>query len=350
MKLTLGHFKWSLIVSALALAAAYFYGGWAAVGLAAVLGVMEVSLSFDNAVVNARVLEKMSARWQMLFLTVGIVIAVFGMRLVFPLAIVSVTTGLSFADVITLALAKGDPATPGTFGHYLHDAHPQIAAFGGMFLLMLFLDFIFQRQEVTWLSFIERPLAKLGKVPGFSYAVALTALAAVSFAAHSQVVVLIAGTLGLITYVLVGGVGALFEQPEDDHPRPAGGVGRQVGKAAFFSFVYLEVLDASFSFDGAIGAFAITADPIIIALGLGVIGALFVRSLTVFFVRQGTLDEFRYLDHGAHWAIGALAVILVISIAVPVPEVVTGLIGVAFIGAAFVSSIRANRTADATPA
>jgi hypothetical protein len=112
------------------------------------------------------------------------------------------------------------------------------------------------------------------------------------------------------------------------------------GKAGFFLFLYLEVLDASFSFDGVIGAFAITSDPIIIALGLGFIGAMYVRSITVFLVKKGTLAEYVYLDHGAHWAIGALAALLLVSIGVHVPEVLTGLVGLAFIGAALLSSTR----------
>ena len=114
------------------------------------------------------------------------------------------------------------------------------------------------------------------------------------------------------------------------------------GKAAFFLFLYLEVLDATFSFDGVIGAFAITSDPVIIAIGLG-IGAMYIRSLTVFLVRKGTLGEYVYLEHGAQWAIGALAVVLLVTIKYEVPEVVTGLIGVGFIGAALVSSIIRNK-------
>ena len=102
------------------------------------------------------------------------------------------------------------------------------------------------------------------------------------------------------------------------------------------------MLDASFSFDGVIGAFAITQDIFIIATGLGV-GAMYIRSTTVYLVRKGTLQEFVYLEHGAHWAIGALAVILLVTIQYHVPELVTGLIGVAFIGAAFASSIRLRK-------
>ena len=368
MKTFFHHFSWSLVVSLVALVIALLYGGWAAVALCVILGLMEISLSFDNAVVNARVLEKMSEFWQRIFLTVGILIAVVGMRLIMPLILVSATTGLSFGEVITLALEKGDPATVGTYGHYLHDAHPQIAAFGGMFLLMLFLDFIFEDRDITWLSWLEKPLAKVGKLDSLSYVVALAALLAGASIAEDPTVVLIAGALGLITYILVNGLGSLFEageetvtEPQDTGDSVVGGstvhrggastLAVLTGRAAFFSFLYLEVLDASFSFDGVIGAFAITADPIIILLGLGLIGAMFVRSLTIFLVRQGTLNDYIYLDHGAHWAIGALAGILLLSIGFEIPEIVTGLIGVFLIGAAFLSSVRANRreSADIQP-
>jgi len=360
MKTFFQHFTWSLIVSLVALIIALLYGGWAAVALCVILGLMEISLSFDNAVVNARVLEKMSEFWQKIFLTVGILIAVVGMRLVMPLILVSVTTGLSFGEVITLALEKGDPATVGTYGHYLHDAHPQIAAFGGMFLLMLFLDFIFEDRDIKWLTWLERPLAKVGRLGSLSYVVALAVLLGGANLAEDPLVVLVAGVLGLITYILVNGLGSLFEDTLDDDStgsdessdgaadaRPTRGGASTLavltGRAAFFSFLYLEVLDASFSFDGVIGAFAITADPIIILLGLGLIGAMFVRSLTIFLVRQGTLNDYIYLDHGAHWAIGALAGILILSIGFEIPELVTGLIGVFLIAAAFWSSVRANK-------
>jgi len=70
---------------------------------------------------------------------------------------------------------------------------------------------------------------------------------------------------------------------------------------------------------------------------------MYVRSLTVFLVNRGTLDNYVYLEHGAHWAIGALAVILVFTMRFHIPEVVTGLIGVGFIAASLWSSVRRNR-------
>ena len=106
--------------------------------------------------------------------------------------------------------------------------------------------------------------------------------------------------------------------------------------------MYLEVLDASLSFDGVIGAFAISKDIFVIMLGLGV-GAQWVRSLTVFLVERDTLSEYRYLEHGAHWAILALASLMFLSSIVEVPEVVTGLIGLILIALSFWSSLIARR-------
>jgi len=354
-------FGWSFAVTAVALLTAAFYGGIEALILCLILGILEVSLSFDNAVVNARILERMNPFWQKMFLTAGIMIAVFGMRIMFPLLIVGMTANLNPVEAIDLAMQKGDAHTPGTYGYLLHEAHPQIAAFGGIFLLMLFLDFIFQDRDIKWIRILEVPLAKLGALQGASTIVGISVLAVAGFlAGEKQAIVLLAGLLGLVTYFLVNGLGNFFDVDEDGdvdaddallrtHAGPAGAA-KVAGKAAFMLFLYLEVIDASFSFDGVIGAFAITSDPIIIALGLGLIGAMFVRSLTVFLVRQGTLDEFVYLDHGAHWAIGALAVILLITIEFPVNEVITGLIGVVFIGAAFIGSLMRNRKSRSIPA
>jgi hypothetical protein len=197
-------FMWSGIISIAALVIGYFYGNWEAVLLIALLGVFEVSLSFDNAVINARILEKMSEFWRKIFLSVGIIIAVFGMRLLFPLVIVGVTTGLNPLEAFNLAMEKGDPSTPGSYGYILHEAHPQIAAFGGMFLLMLFLDFIFEEREITWLRWIEVPLAKIGKLDVASIVVGLVALLAIAgLAGEHGEVVLISCIAGMVTYLAV---------------------------------------------------------------------------------------------------------------------------------------------------
>jgi len=357
-------FGLSFAVTVISLIIAAIYGGPQAVLLVVILSILEISLSFDNAVINATVLRRMSEFWQKIFLTVGIVIAVFGMRLVFPLVIVWLASGLGPVAALDLALnppADGAAYFPDGSASYetlLTDAHPQIAAFGGMFLLMLFLGFILEEREITWLSWLEKPLARAGKLDQLAVIIAgaLLLITAAYIAPEDTVsTVMIAGVLGMVTYIAVNGLGELFNTPEEDEDgEPVAGstggpteLAKATGKAGFFLFLYLEVLDASFSFDGVIGAFAITSDPIIIALGLGFVGAMFVRSITVFLVRKGTLSDYVYLEHGAHWAIGALAVILLVSIGYHVNENVTGLVGVALIGAAFISSIVRNRKAVA---
>jgi hypothetical protein len=350
-------FGWSYAVTIVSLVIAFLYGSWEALILCAILGILEVSLSFDNAVVNATILERMSAFWQRIFLTIGIFIAVFGMRLVFPLLIVGITANLNPVEALTLALDDSiPPEDPASYSSQLDAAYPQIAAFGGMFLLMLFLDWMFEDRDIKWLLPIEKFLARIGQIERVSVVIAVVALVLLSqFLAEDPAVVLLAGSLGLITYLAVQGLGQFFEsagqaQMEEQQEGSGGSNGsgptelvKATGKAGFFLFLYLEVLDAAFSFDGVIGAFAITPDPIIIALGLGLIGAMFVRSLTVFLVRKGTLADYVYLEHGAHWAIGALATILLVGIGYHVNEILTGLLGVAFIGAALFSSIRRNR-------
>ncbi|MEU6254136.1 DUF475 domain-containing protein [Streptomyces sp. NPDC047043] len=355
-------FGWSFAITALGLVAAVFYGGWEAFGIVAILSILEISLSFDNAVVNAGILKKMNAFWQKIFLTVGVLIAVFGMRLVFPVVIVAISAKMGPIEAVDLALNNKD-----RYQQLVTDAHPSIAAFGGMFLLMIFLDFIFEDRDIQWLRWIERPLAKLGKVDMLSVCIALVVLLITSFtfATHAHQhggahvdkaqTVLISGIAGLITYMVVGGLSGYFEdkleeeeEREHEEEEEAKRSGKQrsavtlAGKAAFFMFLYLEVLDASFSFDGVIGAFAITNDIVLMALGLG-IGAMYVRSLTVYLVRQGTLDDYVYLEHGAHYAIGALAVLLMITIQYQINEVITGLVGVILIAWSFWSSVRRNR-------
>lgn len=355
-------FGWSFAITAIGLALAVLYDGWTAFGVVAILAVLEISLSFDNAVINAGILKKMNAFWQKIFLTVGVLIAVFGMRLVFPVVIVSISAKIGPFDAVDLALNDAD-----RYQQLVTDAHPSIAAFGGMFLLMIFLDFIFEDRDIKWLAWLERPLAKLGKIDMLSVCIAMIALliASMTVATHAHQhggahvdkaqTVLIAGIAGLITYLVVGGLSGYFEnrleedeerehEAEEEAERTGSKVSAVVmaGKAAFFMFLYLEVLDASFSFDGVIGAFAITNDIVLMALGLG-IGAMYVRSLTVYLVRQGTLDDYVYLEHGAHYAIGALAVILLVTIQYEIQEVITGSVGVLLIVWSFWSSVRRNR-------
>ncbi len=344
------YFRFSIIFSLICVALAGWWG-WSHSGIeglisalliTGILAVLEISLSFDNAVVNASVLKHWDKFWKTLFLTVGILVAVFGMRLLFPLVIVGVTADMGLVEVAKLALNN-----PVEYSAKLMAHHAEIAAFGGMFLLLVFLNFLFdESKEEHWFGWLEHKLAKLGKVDAVaifvSMIVLLLSLSLVP--AASQFVILLAGLWGIVTYVGVNVISGLLDSGDD--AEEGSGVGKTVVRAGIGGFLYLEVLDASFSFDGVIGAFAITSDVVIIMLGLA-IGAMFVRSMTIYLVEKGTLDAYVYLEHGAHYAIGALAVIMILSMKYHVPEVVTGLIGVAFIVWAVFDSIRHSKRSAA---
>ncbi len=340
------HFGGSLLFTLAGLVLGGWYG-WELTGtidgmlgivwICAVLAVLEVSLSFDNAAVNASILKDMDPVWQRRFLTWGIAIAVFGMRIVFPLLIVMVAASLGPIEAMKLALNE-----PAEYQRIVSEAHVGLMGFGGAFLGMVGLKYFFDAEkEVNWIDAIERPLAKVANIEAIAIGVVLAGTWAVASVLPEEeaLTFLIAAIAGLLTYLAVEIVNHLLEPPT-----PSTG---DVAKAGFGAFLYLEVLDASFSFDGVIGAFALTNNLIIIAIGLG-IGAMFVRSMTIFLVNKGTMSEYRYLEHGAFYAIIALAVIMYCNTFVHIPEVITGVIGAVLIGLAFWSSVRWNR-ANAAP-
>jgi hypothetical protein len=313
--------------------------------IVAVLSVLEISLSFDNAVVNASVLKEMDEVWQRRFLTWGIAFAVFGMRIVFPLAIVAIAAGLGPVETVNLSLND-----PREYERIVSSAHVGIAGFGGAFLAMVGLKFFFDLdKEVHWISVVERKLAKFAALPAAEIALLLLVLWGISttLAPDEALTFLVAGILGLVTFIAVEGINAILELKEETAKLQGAVVRSGLG-----GFLYLNVLDASFSFDGVIGAFALSNNMIVIALGLS-IGAMFVRSMTIHLVRKGTLAAYRFLEHGAFWAIIVLGGIMLVSAKVHIPETITGLIGAILIGLSLWWSVRYNRRhpqEDAAPA
>lgn len=301
-----------------------FLGGAEAAFAVAVLSILEVSLSLDNAVVNAKQLNLMSEVFRKRFLTWGMVVAVFGMRVAFPVLIVSVVSGINPVAALNLALFK-----PAEYAATLMSAHFSITGFGMAFLSMVFLKYFFDKEkEVHWIGFIEKHLHHLQATEVACTAIALASVAVLLPKADALSFVM-AGLVGVASYEVVEWLSSKLGDE---------GGSSAVANLGWGAFIYLEVLDASFSFDGVIGAFAITTNFLIIALGLGT-GAFAVRSLTLMLVEKGTLAEFRFLESGAFYAIGALVVFMGISTFHEVPEVVTGLTGAALIGAALISSI-----------
>ena len=192
---------------------------------------------------------------------------------------------------------------------------------------------------------LERRLSRAGKVPSLEVALALIVLMLVSFAlpASLRSDVLFAGLIGLVLQILSTSLADFFGGEE-------AAVGRMAAQSGFASLIYLELLDASFSLDGTIGAFAITSDLGLILTGLG-LGALFIRSLTVMLSREKALDNLIYLEHGAHYAIGALGLLMLSGVVIGrwdwhVPEWLSGLIGVVLLLLALGDSLRHKRRRD----
>ncbi|MDZ4093380.1 MAG: DUF475 domain-containing protein [Paracoccaceae bacterium] len=338
---TLRYFRWAFGITALGLAGA-FWLGWSyshtfagAISfflIGAVLAVLEISLSFDNAIVNANKLKDMTPKWQKRFLTWGIVIAVFGMRVVFPLLIVVVAAGIGPVAAVVMAASQ-----PAEYARIIGGAHLSIAAFGGSFLMMVALTyFIDDAKEVDWIRSLECQLRRCANVRGLEIALVLAVVMGfVYLLPHSKEgEFLFASIAGLLTFLAVEVVGHVL-----DASQQTANIARQGGLGAF---LYLEVLDASFSFDGVIGAFALTQNLFLIAIGLG-IGAMYVRSMTIMLVERNTLAEFRYLEHGAFYSILVLSVIMFAQTMWHIPEMVTGLVGAGLIGLSLWSSVRFNR-------
>ncbi len=339
---TVSYLKWPLLVTVVGLGLSGWLG-WETEGTSSgvisflivgtVLAALEIALSFDNAIVNANKLEEMTPIWQRRFLTWGILIAVFGMRIVFPLAIVAVFAWINPFAAVHLALSD-----PDQYSEIIGHAHGPISAFGGTFLMMVALKFfIDEDKSIDWIKGLEKQLRLWGSIRGFEIAFVLIIVLLIcrTLPEAEQGVFLTSAISGLLIFTLVDGLGSYLDNI-------AGSTASVGAKGGLGAFLYLEVLDASFSFDGVIGAFALTTNILLIAIGLG-IGAMYVRSMTIMLVERGTLAEFRYLEHGAFYSIFALSVIMFLQSIVHVHELITGGIGMGLIGLAFCASILHNR-------
>ncbi|WP_210401977.1 MULTISPECIES: DUF475 domain-containing protein [Thioclava] len=342
MQTAFRYFSWAFAVTLAGLVGAFALGlhhsgtlaGAASFLLiAAVLAVLEISLSFDNAIVNANKLHQMTPKWQRRFLTWGILIAVFGMRILFPLMIVVIAAGIGPWQAIQLAAQH-----PAEYARIIDGAHLSIAGFGGAFLMMVALTyFVDEGKEIDWIRTLECRLRACASIRGLEIGFVLLVIMLFTWILPEgrEGDFLFASVAGLVTFLGVEVLGHVLDRAS---------LSNETAKAGIGAFLYLEVLDASFSFDGVIGAFALTQNLFLIAIGLG-IGAMYVRSMTLMLVERNTLSEFRYLEHGAFWSILILSVVMFAQTLVHVPELITGLVGAGLIGLALMSSIRFNKRA-----
>lgn len=315
------YFYSSFIIAFFGLAGAFFIGGFVAVYICFLLCILEISLSFDNAVVNAKVLRDMSPQWQRRFIVWGIPVAVFGMRFVFPILIVAVAAKISMFETLNIAIND-----PHKYHEILSMSKDQIYVFGTGFLLMVFNDFFLDKErDVDWIKIVEGNFISkfMKKIPNMSAIIAVGIGLILIFESKNPSYG-VAYFSAILIHMIISSISEVFS---------VDGV-----RSGLMGFLYLEVLDASFSFDGVIGAFALSENIFIIMIGLGV-GAMFVRSITIYLVERKTLNSFIYLEHGAHYAILALALIMFMKIYTEISESITGTIGFGFILAAFICSL-----------
>ena len=340
------YFYGSISVTILGFTFAYFWAahshssGWAALFAVFFLSILEVTLSFDNAIVNAQKLKNMSLIWRKRFLTWGILIAVFGTRLLFPILFVSIFANIGLWDVLMLAIYDVDKYTLA-----LYEIHAPLISFGGAFMMMLCLDFFMKperHEDSVWISVIERPFSKLGRFKVFPTLITFMTLLITYHMVkpEERTEVMISGIAGIILFIAIN-FAINFAIGRAEKKQAADGVKGAV-QTGFLGFMYLEAIDASFSLDGVLSAFAITKDIIIMAVGLA-IGAMFVRSFTVYMVEKNTLQKFVHLESGAHWAVGSLAIIMFYSAFAHVSEIAAGGIAFVIIVCAFVSSMKYNK-------
>ena len=300
---------------------------------ALMIAILETSISFDNAVVNARVLRTISPVWRKLFMTLGIAVSVFGMRILFPLLIVAVAGDTHVLDAFVIITRE-----PLRYQQIMHDSHLMLMGFGATFLLMVVAEyFINQERREHWLPIIEPMLARLGSIENAQSMIGLLliTLVATAIPANQKVEFLsscfcgyvVFMTLHVLKYKLLGDMNM-----------------QRVGaKNGLISFVYLEILDASFSMDGVIAVFAITNDFWLIASGLG-IGAVFVRSMTILLVERNIIGQFKYLETAAFWAIFTLVASMFASaLHVDLGSALSGLISLAIISLGIITSLPRRR-------
>ena len=358
-KSTLSYFNTFFLFFGISVIIEFFYMGVLGIVQGTTLTILELSLSFDNAVVNALILVNMPPIWRKRFLTWGMLIAVFGVRLIFPILIVFATTDLSFVESFSLAINN-----PDEYEKVIMASHHIVMAFGGVFLLMIFLSFLFnENKDVHWIASIEKYASRWASIGDLKILIAILTVAVIGFYAPSEISIdnvltkidkadiVLPMIYGILLFLCIEFLRGILEDDGEKHEKHDSETEREkiehvanskLAKGGFASFIYLELIDMSFSFDGVLGAFAVSQNIVIIMLGLGA-GAFAVRNLTILMVDRGTVAEYKYLEHGAMWSIGLLAISMIVQIFVHLHHGLIIAFAIIPIAIAFYHSIKENR-------
>ncbi len=301
---------------------------WSTLVIIIGLCLFEVISSVDNAVVNAHVLKTMSAKYRKIFLFWGLLFAVFIVRGLLPFIIVWIANpDLSILQVASAAFSN-DPA----IRNYLDASKPLLLLGGGIYLFLVFLSWLFL-EEKKYAFLVEGFIHRQGV---WFYALAsLLTTAVVYFSLQRNPILALAATIGVSAFFITDG----FKKNAEDKEKQL----LDSTMSAWSKIIYLEVLDASFSIDGVIGAFAFTVSVPLIILGNG-LGALVVREMTIKGI--DLITKFAYLKNGAMYAIGVLGAIMTLeSFGHEFPFWIAPLSMIIFLGIFLFMSLRANKKA-----
>src|SRR3989338_1921528 len=253
----------------------------------------EVISSVDNAIINANVLKTVSEKYRKIFLFWGIIFAVFVIRGVLPFVIIWIANPqLPLFEIIRIAFTPGQ-----NMSEYLEESTPLLLLGGGMYLFLVFLGWLFL-EEKKYAFLVENFLHR--QAIWFYALSSLVVTASIYTAIKINPILALAASIGATAFFITDGFKKNAEEKEKELLKP--------GMSAWSKILYLEVLDASFSIDGVVGAFAFTLSVPLILIGNG-IGAFIVRELTVRGI--DTISKFAYLKNGAMYSVGFLGALMV---------------------------------------
>lgn len=290
------------------------------------LCLFEVISSVDNAVINAGVLKTMPEKYRKIFLFWGIIFAVFVVRGLLPFLIVWIANpALSIGEVFGFVFSNNPE-----INEYVERSKPFLLLGGGIYLLFVFLGWLFL-EEKKYAFLAERFIHRNGF---WFYAIASILLTLiVYFSLKENSLLALSATIGASAFFITDGFKKNAEEKEKELERGH--------MSAWSKIMYLEILDASFSIDGVIGAFAFTISVPLIILGNG-LGAIVVRQLTVKGINL--IAKFAYLKNGAMYSIGALGAVMILeSFGREYPFWLAPLLTVFFLGVFLAMSIYENK-------
>jgi len=292
------------------------------------LCVFEIVSSVDNAVVNADVLATMQPKWRKWFLFWGLFIAVFLVRGLLPWLIVFMANPqLGPIGALTASFSANANVSAS-----LERSAPILLLGGGIFLVLLFVHWLFLEEKELGLS-VEKFFADHGL---WFYSVASTVLmVTVWFSLKREPMLAFAACVGTTVFFLTHGFKQYAERAEREMTSGSNHL------SDISKLLYLEVIDATFSIDGVIGAFAFTMSVPVIILGNG-LGALVVRELTVHGVDK--IRKHPLVKNGAMYSIGILGTLMMAkSFGLDVPDYVAPISTFVIVGLFFWLSVKKAR-------